>query len=136
MNTNDAYDAAQKFIDYCYSKTNHDDAALIASNMLLSSKDRPFDLAVWSDWERAVKNVFFNQNDKIDAINMTEAQAYEVLINFLEIYCSLGADEEFIKLVQKLKLKTAVNLPYSIWKDCVNEVIKHNPRKRNYLIWQ
>jgi hypothetical protein len=138
MNTitkNDAYDAAQLFMDYCYKKTNYSDAAILASDMLLSSYSMPFDSATWADWNKALQKALKNGAASPGA-DISVLDAYNAMVYFLEIYCSMGAENDFVSLVQDLKNQQSAEYPYALWLKIVDDVVSKNPRNRPYLIYK
>ena len=55
------------------------------------------------------------------------------MIIFLETYCNLGAEEEFIAFVNDLKNKKSLILTWQDWLDTVKKIVNQTSRIRPYL---
>ena len=129
LNLEDSYDSTQLFIHKYYLITNSFDSAVIASSMQLSEcDDIPHDYAVWIDWINAWNLVLSYKSNYA-----TTEQAYEIMIIFLETYCNLGAEEEFITFVNDLKNKKSSIITWQDWLDTVEKIVNQTPRIRPYL---
>ena len=128
LSLEDTYDTTQLYLDNYYNKTKSFDGAVVASSMLLCEDYKPFDLGVWEDWIKA-----WNLIVKNESCYATIEQAYEIMIVFLETYCNLGAEEEFIAFVNDLKNKKSSILTWQDWVGTVEKIINQTPRIRPYL---
>lgn len=102
-----AYDIAKY-----YYKTGSHDGAIIASDMTLLSDNRPVDDAVLEEWFEALHFTKPHEDFEKETAMLTIDEAYSAMIKFLEIYCSMGADDSFIEFVEGLKTKTSTIYPF------------------------
>ena len=128
----DAYDSSQYFIEKCWNKTNSFDSGIIASEMTLFADDRPFDSAVWDDWFEALNTIKPNEDLNLQTTQLTIDEAYFTMVAFLEIYCNLGAEDDFKTFVGSLKTKTSTIVTWQDWLDSIQEITNHQPRIRPY----
>jgi len=129
----DAYDASQCFIEKYYNITDSFDGGIIASEMTLMENNRPFDDAIWEDWLEALATIKPNEKIDLETTRLTIEEAYFAMIKFLEIYCSMGANNDFIECVAQLKTNTSTILTWQNWVDSIKEITSHSPRKRPYF---
>ncbi len=128
----DAYDITIFFLEKYWNKTKSDDAGSLLGSMMLMADDRPFDRAIWSDWFEALSTVKPNEQLNLETTQLTIEEAYFTMIAFLEIYCRLGAEDDFVTFVKSLKAKTSTIVTWQDWLDSVKEITSHTPRIRPY----
>lgn len=126
----DAYDATQHYIERYYAIADSDDAAILAGNMMLMENGKPFDPAIYEDWLSAFLVIKPLENLQDENPMLTIDEAYSLMIKFLEIYCSMGADDSFIGFVKSLKTRTSTVLTFQDWINSVQEITSHAPRIR------
>jgi hypothetical protein len=91
----EAFKAMRRFLEDYYYYTACDDVCSILSwTQLLKDESGTWDPAMWHDWERAVG----------DQKNLTDLQAYNVMLKFLEGYASRGAEQDFHEFLESLQL--------------------------------
>lgn len=128
LTLDDAYDATQHYINRYYVLTNSDDAAILAGDMMLLTNNTPFDPAMQEDWLEALN---FIKPHQIDNTKLTIDEAYSAMVKFLEIYCSMGADDDFLEFTATAGKKDFET--WQNWLDSVKEITSHTPRKRPYF---
>jgi len=133
FNIEDSYDTTANFLEKYYSITKSDDAGSILGCMMLLENNRPFDAAMWEDWLDALATIKPNEKIDLEATRLSTEEAYFAMIKFLEIYCSMGADDDFIEFVAQLKTNTSTILTWQNWVDSIKEITSYTPRKRPYF---
>ena len=134
LNIEDSYDSIVNFLDKYYQTTKSDDAGSLLGCMMLIEHNSTFDAAIWEDWFDALHFIKPNEILDLEKTKLTIEEAYGSMIKFLEIYCSMGAEDNFVEFVASLKNKTSTILTWQDWLNSVEEVTTHSPRIRPYLV--
>lgn len=129
----DAYDATWLYIEKYYALTDSDDGAILAGDMMLMANNVPFDPAMGEDWLKALHSIKPNEDLDIKKTTLTIEEAYNSMIKFLEIYCSMGADDDFLEFTEDTKNKNPRVLTWQDWLNSVEEIIGQTPRIRPYF---
>lgn len=129
-----SFNATMEFLDLYYSKTSLDYLAVILGGMLFLPDNNTADPAVWGEWSDAVNKVLQKSKER----NLTELQAFNAMIKFLDYYYQVTSSLDLKILFEKLKPLaeggTSDALVWEEWTDCVNKVLKEKPGTRRYLI--
>ena len=86
------FNIMDKVLDNYYQKTKSDDIGSLLSVMSFLSDECTADPAIWEDWIEAIKN----------KKTLTKQEAFEGIIQFLEIYYSLTSSNDTKALIDEL----------------------------------
>jgi len=93
LNQLQAYNSMFKLLNSYYNITESPDVAVLLTMMSFLEDNTTSDTAVWHDWLKTI-----NKNEKL-----TKQDAFEGMINFLEIYRGFALSDDVDKIIEKLR---------------------------------
>lgn len=133
----DAYDAAVDFLEKLCDKTKSEQVIDIVSEMPLVANGKSIDPATLENWHKAIEKTLNHnskttrQNFELIGKNLTIKQAYEVMINFLDMYTYFT---EIVAILSNMRPSNdgipADPAAWTDWMESVNKILSQNPRNR------
>ena len=126
LNIEQAYEAMTDFLDGYRDKTTSVDVANMLSDMKLVKSGTSADPEAWNEWNDAVEMVLKKNSESFED-GFDAKQAYEVGINFLDIYGHRVNSSEIIAMLDGMKLlgeqESKDPIAWQFWLESVNKTL-------------